>query len=240
MKIFLDLSVAALIVATIVICRHRGFVRSVLGATKTLVAVILTFMFGSLVSDWLCNAWIGARVTDFVHGRFLSMFEDGARVFNPSRIVSELPSWLRTLFDATTADSASTGADYAHMTEATADELYEMAEAFAAPIARVISDFIGYAAVFLVSMLLLSVAAFLLGKIADLPLIRSVDRLLGLALGIFGAFFYAAAYTLLMFGLLSLVEGSFEELQFHRAFEESLLFRWFYEHNLLRWIFGIG
>ena len=35
MKFFLDLSLASLIAVTVIVCWHRGFIRSVLGAAKT-------------------------------------------------------------------------------------------------------------------------------------------------------------------------------------------------------------
>lgn len=240
MGFFLDLALLLLIGFTVVRCWRRGFVRSALGTAKTLVSVILTYIFGSGVSSWLNETFIGPRVTDYVYGRFVAMFEDGAEVFDPSHIVANMPDWLRVLFDVTTADSAGTGADYAGMTEATAQQLYEMAENFAAPLANVISDLIGYVTVFVLSMLLLSVASYVLGKIADLPIIRTCDRLLGLVLGVVCAVLYASAFTLLVFGVLSLIEGSYHDFAFHDAFEGTRLFRFVYEYNIFRWIFGIG
>lgn len=240
MKLFLDLSVVVLIVATIIFCWHRGFIRSVFGATKTLIAVIVTYTFGSRAASWLNSAVVGERITGYVYERFVSMFDEGTRVFDLSRIINNLPEWLRALFDATTIDSASTSSDYAHMTEANAQELYDMAEAFATPLSRVISDLIGFGCVFLLSMLILTVLVYLFGKVADLPIIRTCDRLLGFLLGVLGAAFYSSVYVLLLFAVLNLVEGAYPQLLFHEAFENTVLFSRIYEYNIFRWLFGIG
>lgn len=240
MRIFLDLSLLALIVATVISCWHKGFIRSVLGTVKTVAAVILTYIFGPRASVYFHEHWVDARVHGYVHSRFVAMFDENTRVFDLSRIVNNLPDWLRVLFDATTADSATAGKDYAHMTQATADELNEMVSSFARPLSNIISDFLGYTLVFFGALLVLTLVAYLLGKIADLPIIRTCDRLLGFLLGVACAALYASVYTLLVFALLSMVEGAYPTLHFHEAFEGTVLFRQLYEYNVFRYIFGIG
>ena len=149
MRFFLDISLLLLIAVTIFSCWHKGFIRSVLGTAKTVISVVLTYMFGAKVSAFLAERVVGQRVVRYVHDRFLAMFEQDAQVFDLSRVMENLPDWLRVLFERTNADSASAGSDYANVTEASADKLYEMAESFARPISNIISDFLGYASVFL-------------------------------------------------------------------------------------------
>lgn len=240
MKFFLDLSIAILFATTVIVCWHRGFIRSVLGAAKTVLAVIATYLFGERVSVWLAEHVIGERVTNYVHSRFLAMHEQGTQVFDPSHIIENLPSWLKVLFERTNADSASAGTDYTHVTEANGEELYDMAQSFASPITRIISDFLGYAAVFFIALLALTVLAYVLGKIADLPIIRGCDRLLGLLLGLACAALYASVFAVLIFAIFSMIEGANEGFRFHEAMEQTMLFKHLYEYNIFRYIFGMG
>ena len=126
------------------------------------------------------------------------------------------------------------------MTEAGGEQLYDMAQSFAAPITKVISDLLGYALVFFIALLCLNILAALLGKVADLPVIRSCDRLLGLALGIACAVLYASVYAVLIFAIFSLVEGANHAFAFHEAMEQTRLFQFIYEYNVFRVILGIG
>ena len=240
MKLFLDLSLLVLIVTTVVVNWRRGFIRSVLGTAKTILAVLLTFLFGGDVSAWLETHIVGERVTRYVHERFTAMFDADASTFDLSHVIENLPDWLLTLFQKTNASTSEAGQDFAHMTGADADALRDMAESFAAPISSVISDFLGYAVVFLVSLAVLAILAYLLGKVADLPVLRTCDRLLGLLLGLVCAALFASAYAILLFAVLSLVEGAVETVRFHDAFEATRLFRHVYEWNIFRWIFGLG
>lgn len=238
MKLFLDISIALLIVSTVIVCWHRGFIRSVLGAAKTVLAVIVTYLFGARASAWLAERVIGARVTQYVHSRFIAMHEQGEEVFDLSHIADNLPEWLKNIFARTGVDFSGSG--YESITEANGEQLYDMAQSFAAPIAKVISDLLGYALVFLIALLCLNILAFLLGKIADLPIIRGCDRLLGLLLGLVCAMLYASVYAVLIFAIFSMIEGAEHAFRFHEAMEQTRLFQLIYEYNVFRVILGIG
>lgn len=238
MKFFLDISIALLIVSTVIVCWHRGFIRSVLGAAKTVLAVIATYLFGARASAWLAERVIGARVTSYVHSRFVAMHEQGTEVFDLSHVAENLPEWLKNIFERTGVDFSTSG--YESITEANGDQLYDMATSFAAPIAKVISDFLGYALVFFAALLCLNILAALLGKVADLPIIRGCDRLLGLVLGVLCAMLYASVYAVLIYAIFSMIEGAEHAFRFHEAMEQTRLFKFIYEYNVFRVILGIG
>lgn len=239
MRLFLDLAPAILIAVTVIVCWSRGFIRSMLGVAKTLIAVIVTYLFGGRVSAWLAEQLIGDRITNYVHTRFLAMHEQGAEVFDLAHIVENLPNWLKVLMQHTDTSSA-TGTDYSGISEASGEQLYDMAQSFAAPITNVISDFLGYSAVFLVAMLILTLLAFILGKIADLPVIRTCDRLLGFLLGLVCAALYVSVFAILIFAVFSMIEGANEGFRFHEIMEQTMLFKYVYEYNIFRFVFGIG
>ena len=238
MQLYLDLSVLVLILVTVIVFWVKGFIRSMLGFAKAVLSVILTYHFGPRLSVWVERALVGERVHTYVHDRFTAMFDEAAATFDLSHVVENLPSWLRAILS--TSDISEVGGDFLHMTDATADEMWQMAESFADPISRTISDFIGYALTFLGVMMVLSLVTLLLGKFADLPIIRTCDRLLGFLLGVVSAALYASVYTVLLFAILSMVEGSYASVPFHDAFDQTVLFSWIYDHNLFRVIFGIG
>ena len=235
MKWFLDISIVALIVAILLRNTKRGFVRSVLGAAKALISLALTFCFGERVSVFLDERFIGNRVFSYVYDRLLSVYEDSSQLFDPSHIFDRMPNWLRVLLESMGADSLMSGTEHSSLTQ-----LEDAAHTFATPISAFISDLIAYALVFALSMLLLGLLAYLLGKIADLPVIRTCDRLLGFLLGVVCSILFASVYAVLLFALFSLVEGGAHAFAFHDAFEQTVVFRPIYEHNLFRWIFGIG
>ena len=240
MRYFLDISLAVILIGTIVSGWQKGFVRSVLGVAKTLVAILASYLFGPSASAWVSTHLITGRVTDFIYDRLLAALETGAEIFDLTTLLENLPSWLNYFFEKTGVDPSTLVGDLSNLTEADSVTLQDLAGSLATPISRMISDMIGYTAVFLIAMLLFAIAAYILSKIAELPVIRQVDRTMGLLLGILCAFIYASVYTLLVYALMTLVEGYYESVAFHAAFEQTWLFKTFYDINIFRFMFGIG
>ena len=240
MKYFLDLSLLLLIVLTVALCWKRGFVRSVFGTAKNLLAIILTYAFGSVASGLISQYLLTEKVTAYVRGRLLAMFEAGAETFDLSGVADNLPSWVGTILEKIGKDPASLIGTLGDVTNADMATLDSLAEKLAAPITKALSDFLGYTIVFLVSLLALTIVAALLGKLAELPVIRDVDHVLGLLLGVLCAILYASAYSLLAFAIFSVIEGVRPDFAFHEAYEQTILFQRVYGINLFRLIFGIG
>lgn len=240
MKYFLDISLVLLIALTVILCWKRGFIRSVFGVAKNLVAIIVTYMLGSTASAWISEHLVTHRVTDYVHDRLLSMFETGAETFDLTHILDNIPSWVEIFFQRGDLDADALSGQLGSLTAADASSLEALATSLAAPITKMVSDFLGYTLVFLVSLLALTLLAHLLYKVAELPVIRNIDHLLGLALGVLCAVLYASAYTLLLFAALSMLEGVRPDFAFHEAYEQTIIFQRIYNINLFRFLFGIG
>ena len=240
MNFFLDLSLIALLAVTIGICWHRGLIRSVIGFGKTLLCIFVAYLFGGRASAWISQLWISNRVTEYVHGRLSAIFDAGVETFNPSIILENIPSWLQTFFERMGMDMTDLISKVTDKAVVDAQGLEEISRSLAAPITKLISDFIGYTGVYLIALIVISIVAFFLVKIADLPVIRKIDRALGCLLGIGCAAIYVSVYTLLVFALFSLIEGRNPDFAFHAAYDKTWIFRIFYDINLFRWIFGIG
>ena len=237
MNFFLDISLLALIAVTVAVCWSRGFTRSILGVGKTLICLLTTYLLGASASAFVADHWITGRVTQYVYDRLLSLFESGVETFDLDVIVNNIPSWVQTFFEKLGTD---VNGMIGNLTTVDTDGLQVFAESLASPITKLISDIIGYAGVYLISLILFSILAAILVKIAELPVVRTVDKALGCALGICSAFLYASVYTLLLFAVCSMIEGYNPEFAFHTAFDKTWLFRLFYDINIFRFIFGIG
>ncbi len=240
MQYFLDISLVALVSITIVLAVRRGFVRSIFGMTKTLVAVILAAIFGPMASAWVADYLVTERVNGYVYERLLALFEEGAERFDLSTVLGRLPDWLTSLLERTGIDPAALVGDLTGVTDANSETLQVFAAKLSSPVSGFLSDLIGYAEVFLVSWLALSILAFLLGKLVKLPVLKQIDRGLGLALGIITALIYASIYTILIYAVFSLCQGMWDGFAFHEIFEKTKIFKAMYEFNLIRWFFGIG
>ncbi len=237
MSLFLDISLVALIAVTVIVCWRKGFVRSVLGVGKTLICLLATYLLGESASAFVSELWITERVTQYVHERLLALFETGVESFDLSVVAQNIPEWVQTFLEKLGLNLTSIMGD---VTTVDTEGFQAFVQSLATPISKLISDIVGYTGVYLIALIVFSIVAYLLVKIADLPVIRKVDKALGCVLGVCAALLYASVYTLLLFALCSLIEGYNPDFAFHAAYDETWLFHAFYDINVFRWIFGIG
>jgi uncharacterized membrane protein required for colicin V production len=239
MQYFLDISLIAIVLVTVLVYWHRGLIRSLMGAAKTVMAIILTYCFGDAARDWLYSYQIQPAVRDFVHQRLEQLAGEGRETYDLSSVLDTVPSWMQSLLQLFHVDIEALETKYAAVTDGSYAQLEEFCVSVSDPVVSFVSAALGYAGVFLVALLLMSVLAFLLGKLADLPVIRTCDRALGLILGLLCAVLFSSLYVLLLYTLLGWWEVTHPQILFSEGFDKTWLFQYAYQFNLFRFLFGI-
>jgi uncharacterized membrane protein required for colicin V production len=239
MTYFLDLSLVAIILITVITCWRRGFIRSVFGALKAVIAAILTYMFAPKVSSTLLDRVFSDRVYSFVYRKLVSLGEEGTQTFDLAAILQKIPDSIRILLNNFHVDLNAIVDKYGAIGDAGEEELMEVASSISTPVAGFLSNALGYTITFVVASALLALLALILSQIADLPVIKKCDRFLGLLLGVLGAIFYSSLYILIAYALLSWLEAAYGNIPFSESFEQTYIFRPMYDFNIFRLIFGL-
>lgn len=235
MQYFLDISLVAVLLVTVLVYWHRGLIRSLMGAAKTVLAIVITYMFGETVSSWLHLSFVQPVVHDYVHTRLEEAIASGELSSGLAKLVNETPRWLQKLLELFHVDVEPLLQD---MAEQQFDQIEVLVFRIADPLTEFFSSVVGHAAVFLIASLLLSIVTFILGKVADIPVIRKCDRALGLILGFVCSLVYSSVYVLLIYVVLGWFEIRYSTVPFSAGFEASHLFRYAYEWNLFKLLFG--
>ncbi len=156
----------------------RGFIKSLVRSAKFLLAILFAYLFGSMLGLFFKDAFIGNMVYTPVRESVASNYEEMTSGLDVDEIMENLPSFAVTdevrqaIVTATDEESG----------EALIDAV---AGAIADPIASGISNALGYAVVFLLSILLLTVVAWLLTAVIDrIAFIGLANHILG---GVWGA-----------------------------------------------------
>ena len=136
------------------------------------------------------------------------MYDAGTSVFDLSKLTEKIPPSLLALAEKCGLDVGTLASQYAGDTAATSERLREVAAAIAAPISAFISKVVGYVLVFAAAYLVLMIAAFIIVKIAELPVIRSVNKLLGLIFGIVCAVIYTFLFVFITNAVIYFVVAS--------------------------------
>ena len=191
---------------------RRGFFKTVFSVGRLILAFAVTVLMGSTVAGWLDRRFVNPSVFDAVYRRLSavaeeigSTAEDGIQAFT-----ERIPPSFRGYLDPEAMSPTA--------------ELHDVAEACAHTVADgisgVIAGVLGHVLLFAVSFGLLTVAMLFLGKLTKLPVIRTVDGVLGLALGAVGGLVVVAFASAILGAVLGLTGHG-------EALENSFMLRLF-------------
>ncbi len=154
---------------------RRGLFRTVCSVGRLILSLTVTFLFGSAFGRWLDGRMINARVYASVSETFSNAAADVTATAEGGveALVERIPESFRGYLDLTAIDPA---AGIHELTE-------QWSRTVADSISRVISSVLGHLLLFALAFIALTALIFLVGGLVRLPVIRTVDRLLGLALG---------------------------------------------------------
>ncbi|HHT54164.1 MAG TPA: hypothetical protein GX011_04420 [Clostridiales bacterium] len=225
MNYVLDLAVILIVLGTVLTYYKKGFVRAVLGFGKVILAALISALFGKGLGVIIDGRYMNARVTDSVFGSISKMYDAGSSVFDLSKLAEKIPSSLATLAERCGVDLGALASQYAGDTAATGERLREVAAAIAAPISALISKILGYVLVFAAAYLVLLIAGFIIEKVAELPVIRSVNKLLGLLLGLVCAVVYTFLFVLVTNAVIYFVVASGDQSATLDVINKTFIFK---------------
>lgn len=182
MYIAIDLILAAVMLSTVIVAWKRGFIRSVFRLCTTVASVVIAVLFYRELGSYFCQAFLLEMTEEYVGGFLTSLVGTSETLVDPEAIASALPQQLfgtadllgldiSELLDGLLANSPALSTD-AICTE------------ISVSIAAVIANILAFAALFFGSLILLRLVSLLLDKVAKLPILKGVNKFLGLLLGI--------------------------------------------------------
>ena len=219
LKFLVDLIYVILAVTTVIIFTCRGFIDSVFRFGRTIMAGLICYFVGPVVSDLIYEKLIYNGILEFVSERIERFLVETVGSIDIQGLIDSLPFIVRQL-----VDREEITARYGDSVEGFDEIAADFAESVASPLSALLSNLIAYVAVFLLSMLALFLAFKLLDGIFKLPVLNAINKTLGCILGVAAAFLLLGAITFLL-GLLVGVLGSTSTLK--QLIEMSALFRWF-------------
>ena len=218
-KYLVDLIYIALAVITILVFTKRGFVESVFKYGRSIMAGILTFIFGPLVGEVVYAKFVYNGVHGWVSEKLSNFLHSAAEKVDVDAMIEELPFLVKQFLnpDELKAKFGETVTDI----EASAQEF---AATVAAPLSKAISNLIAYVIVFLIALLVLLIFGKILDLVVQLPILKTINTVLGFIVGIGAAILLLASVTY----VLSLIISFFGDiLSLQTLSSTSALFGWF-------------
>ena len=185
----------------------RGFMKSVLSLGRLILSLVITIVFGASFAAWIDAKFVNPPVFEAVFKKFSDIAAEvtASAEGGIDALVEKIPEAFRGYLDLETlAPTAEINALVEQWSHTVADG-----------ISKVIATVIGYILLFVLAFLVLTLVIFIVTRFAKLPAIKTVDKLLGLVVGLFSGaavvIFISVILSALLdiFGQEALVEGSF-------------------------------
>lgn len=216
MNYVLDGALLLVIALTIYVYYKRGFVKAVLGFGKTLLSYICAVAFGRIVGGYLAERFFDENITNIVYNTL--------EKHNMGDQLEKVPESLRVVAEKCGVDVDSL------ISNASGQEwIQEASTRIGIAISSVVSVLAGYVLVFVVAYLVFLLGAFILEALVELPVLRSLNHLLGLCLGCLCAIVFAFLFVLFIKVIIYYLAASGDREIVLETIDKTYLFKFFSE-----------
>ena len=223
MNIVFDILLVALFAFMAIRGYFKGFMKMVLSFGRLILAVVITLVFGSAFSGWIDEKFINPPIYDWVFGKISELA--GNAVTNVDEFLNGLPGIFKNFVDYEGFQDKYGEAG------ASVDALVtDVSTSVSGAMSAVVSTVVGYVLLFALSFVILTVVIWLVGKFADLPLLKTGDKLLGLAVGAVSGLLAVALVASVLY-LIVYLTGDLS------AYENSVVFKFVKDINVFGFIF---
>lgn len=199
-------------VAVFVLCIFvgvkNGLIRSVIGLVVVAVSAALAVWLSESVANGIYNLFIKESLETAVAAQLPDMSSAKLTSQNVQQVIASLPAVIVKAAQSMGVDIAAISEKAGSIDLSAANIAAEICDSVAKPIAVAVLRVLSFAVVFFVCDLVLQLAARAVCKLFELPVIRSVNRVLG---GVFGALkglFVVVFACLLLDAAASLLPGT--------------------------------
>ena len=191
MSFLLDIIIIAIIAVTIYFAAKNGFVKTVISAVSFILAVAVTAMFASPFADYLRETTVAETVETAVTETVEEILLENSMEL--SDLLNGASEEFNTLLNI---------ADIDRNELLKAESIENVAKLIADPITDIVAMVAAVIIIFILAQIVLAIAAFFLNKLANLPILRTANKGLGIGLGavlaLFRVFLFCFAMTALI------------------------------------------
>ena len=171
-----DLVLLAVLICIVIRGCVKGFFKTLFGSLRLVFSVIAAYFLGKPVGEFLDSKFIYGWTYNGVYAKIHELYESAAEAFDVNKILALFPKFL--ISDELRAELENTNE--------TGEELVKLAsDSISGVISHFISMIVAYVLVFIVAFIVLWILIKIFGKIIHkIPVIGTVDHILGAALGL--------------------------------------------------------
>lgn len=236
-SLIFDIVIALICLIIIIRNAARGFIKSFVTLMKSVLAIFLAYLFNAPLARGL-SGWF---FEDLSHGwvRDLMLSTDkGDGRYALYEIFDGIPEWFTKITVSHGIEEEKV--TYYFVKENLASQ--EIIEEFALPLGNALSMLISTIIAFIALFIAIEIILFFIGKLLDkvgkLPVLRTVNIILGAVVGVIVAVIVAWLISTAILYVFSFGSNYYPEIFEHTIIEKTIIVEFFEEHNLFNVVKG--
>lgn len=198
MSVFLDLFILAVIVFTVIGGYKRGFIRSFMNLASVVLSFVASVFFTPYLSKYLCDNFILKSIAAGIEETLSSLLGIGSTaVRSTEQLFSDMPDALLSIIARFGIDAETFISEFSTPELATEETVRAMSESIATSSASAISSIIAFFILFVIFNIIMKVLTATLDAVFELPVLKQLNSVAGLAFGIVSAILYGAIWSAL-------------------------------------------
>ena len=235
MGIILDIILIAIAAACVIYGLKKGFFKAVMSFVTGIASLLLAYTFTPPLSRLIYENAVIDKVAGSLAKTFASIAEAGKDA--AENVVYDLTLLIESAQFQHTVEQCGAESDKVESFIGEASGGYEAVEQVAyfvaEPVSRAVSELCAFIAIFVLSMVALRVLTALLGLIFKLPVLKELDKTLGLVFGIASALFFCFVFSMLAQSVVDILGKLYPGTFGGEIMESSLLVRLLAKYNII-------
>ncbi len=227
----LDLTILVIIGGTVYAAYKRGFVKTLISACSFLIAVLLTSLLASPLTEFLKDAAVAEMVENATEQKIITILDENS--MEPKDLFEGRSEEFNKLSSFSGVDKE----EFLEEQNEKRDALIEkVAKTLAVPIVHSFASTLSVIIIYFGVRIGLAIGGIFLDKVANLPILKTVNKTFGILLGIVLAIFRVLLFCFIVKILIEV--GGFIGNEFLMTLDsgDAVFFNWFAQNNLFSFI----
>ncbi len=242
-NLLLDVLVIAVMAGSIIYGYKNGFVKSLMSLVSGIVSVFVAYTFTPMLSAWLNAKYILNAISKGIAETFASAAKTTGDV--AGEIVYDLTKMfenpqINTIIERFGADAGAIEGAAGEADIVGYDIIERLAVSVAKPVANTVSTVLAFLLIFIGAVIVLKIVTAVVGAVFKLPVLKSMDKGLGLVSGIICAAFLGWVLSLAIEVALSALVTVAPGVVTENTFNNTIIVKFFAENSFLDLFSKIG
>lgn len=214
MGILIDIVALIILAVAVVLGYRKGLIRSVMGLVSLVLSVVLAINFYSCPAQYLKKNVIEPHFVSSTSDKISALMNGGTEVIPPEKVFEDEPDALVETADRFGLDVSDIQKYYEEAVKNVVDSFdveeiaQKISEFIVGSAVDTISNILGFAAVFLASLIVLNLLLLLINLIFKLPVLKLANKVCGALLGAVKALIIIVVVVNVWLGLVTATTDS--------------------------------